>query len=728
MIPLLPTDLSIELYLNSDWVEVISDRYTRDDIIITNGRKDEISAPVPGSCSLTLNNRHGNYSLRNPVGAYYGSIGRNTPIRLTNNIAGDAFGRTSSNGWGTSDTGDVWSVEGTASNYSVSSGAGKHSVGHGSALTSYLDGMAVRDVDVALTVTLPILTITGDIVWPANIVFRGQDTDNYILAGLLIETDESVTISMFEFVDGVFVDVGGEFVVPGLTFSGQALRVRAQMEGHTVRMKVWDASQSEPYGWHGAVRVSTFTGSGFVGVQSSANSGNTNPAPIVFAYDDLLIRLPLFAGEISEWPQRWDLSGNDVYAPVEAAGIRRRLGQGTSPLASALRRGNLAVTPPVLAYWPCEDGKSATTLASAVGGPPMALAGTTDLASYTEFDASAPLPVTKAGAWTGVVPSYTATGEVQLRWVMHVPSNEVADLGLIAQLQTPAVNWEVKYRTGSALSLEGWSGGAQVLDSGPMAFDLIDQDVEVSLELTQSGSNIDWKLAVLVVGNSSGNVGSGTLNSKTLGAATRVVITPYQEVDGLALGHIAVRKEITSLFDVFQELNAWAGETAGDRIARLCDQEGISIGFVGDPADTALMGPQRVGSLLDLLDECALADFGTLCESKGDLGFLYRTRASLYNQVPTFTLDYQGAQVSDPFTPTDDDQQTRNDIEASRIDGGSARATLETGRMSVLDPSEGGAGRYDNSLTVNVASDDQLPDVAVWALHLGTVDETRYPS
>src|SRR5690606_12655012 len=31
-------------------------------------------------------------------------------------------------------------------------------------------------------------------------------------------------------------------------------------------------------------------------------------------------RIPRFFGEISAWPPRWDLSGRDVYVPVEASG------------------------------------------------------------------------------------------------------------------------------------------------------------------------------------------------------------------------------------------------------------------------------------------------------------------------------------------------------------------------------------------------------------------------
>ena len=47
------------------------------------GRQDESSQISPASCSMTLNNRDGRFTTRNPVGAYYGTIGQNTPFRLS---------------------------------------------------------------------------------------------------------------------------------------------------------------------------------------------------------------------------------------------------------------------------------------------------------------------------------------------------------------------------------------------------------------------------------------------------------------------------------------------------------------------------------------------------------------------------------------------------------------------------------------------------------------------
>lgn len=96
---------------------------------------------------------------------------------------------------------------------------------------------------------------------------------------------------------------------------------------------------------------------------------------------------------------------------------------------------------------------------------------------------------------------------------------------------------------------------------------------------------------------------------------------------------------------------------------------------------------------------------------------------------PVFALSYTAGHVSEPLEPTDDDQGLRNDVTAKREDGGEARYAKTTGPLntSAPDTDPDGVGVYDEGVTVNVARDDQLPDQAGWRVHLGTVDEARYP-
>lgn len=96
---------------------------------------------------------------------------------------------------------------------------------------------------------------------------------------------------------------------------------------------------------------------------------------------------------------------------------------------------------------------------------------------------------------------------------------------------------------------------------------------------------------------------------------------------------------------------------------------------------------------------------------------------------PVIALNYAG-DISPPFKPDPDDQNVYNDITATRQDGGQARFVQETGPLNTGDPAvdPDAIGVYDGGdVTINVAEDEQLADQAAWRVHLGTVEEERYP-
>jgi len=104
-----------------------------------------------------------------------------------------------------------------------------------------------------------------------------------------------------------------------------------------------------------------------------------------------------------------------------------------------------------------------------------------------------------------------------------------------------------------------------------------------------------------------------------------------------------------------------------------------------------------------------------------------RTRQSLYNQPAKLTLDHSQHQLSAPLNPLDDDQQTRNDIMVTRNGGSSYQLVQTTGTLSI-QPAPTGVGDYATTYSISLGDDSLLPDQAAWRLHMGTVDEPRYPS
>ena len=751
--PQTPRAVKVEFFLNGGWVDVTSDVYVRDDIQIGRGGKDENSSPEPSTCAMTLNNRSGNYSPRNPTGIYYGSIGRNTPIRVTIEQVSDTFTRTTSNGWGSTDTGQAWSTTGTggtvaASDFATTGTTGTHSVPVVAAnRATYLSSVVYRDIDVAVTLTsVGFTNVTGAAIEPANIILRGLSTTDYYYANVSIDASELISVGIKHF-DGT---VSVASVSTGITFTGQTLRVRAQCEGPLFRVKVWATSGSEPYAWNVTGRLDSTVRKGFIGIRSGVITGNTNTKPIVFTYDNFMVRSMRFFGEVSAWPQRWDVSGNDVYVPIEAAGLRRRMGQGVSPVRSALRRFWSQSAPNLVAYWPMEDGKESLAISPGIPGVLPMTVNTKgglgqdslfDFASYNDLPASSPLP-TLGKAWlAGNIPTYTPSSTLRIIWFMHAPQTPLPDVTVISQIffSGSLLALQLTFRNADgSLSLEGFNRqgtSTGVLSTGPISFELVDNSSLVVIDLTQSGGNINWSLSTFFIGDTLLNQANGTITGFTFGNVILIGFDPYIECKGTSIGHCVVKSPGGSAPGTLSAFNAYAGdpatiggETHGQRIDRLASENSLTIGGMGSRSNTDLAGPQRVDTLLNLLDSMVDSDFGILTELKGDSGLAFRTRSSLYNQTAAFDLNYTSGQVSPPLEPMDDDQQTRNDITVSRDGGSDVRAQLLTGRMSVLDPSLGGVGRYDNQATVSVAYDSQLANRATWLLASGTTDETRYPT
>ncbi|MEU4804306.1 hypothetical protein [Actinosynnema sp. NPDC023587] len=736
--PATAQDLIAELHLAGGWRDVTGHVLQRGGLNIQRGLSSEDNTGSASTCAFELDNTSRDYNPRNPVGQWFGSIGRNTPFRLSLGLGTDTFTRTVSNGWGTSEivhngSALTWSStrnSGTAADHAVSGGKATHTIsGTVAWRADYLGSVSRSRVDVAVSVTLSASDVTGGDLEPANLLLGGVSTGDYHMVRVVITTSEAVTVRLMH-ADGT--SYSDTVTVPGITYvGGMTLRVRAQMEGAGLRAKVWNIAAGEPAGWH----VSAGVGSkgparrGWVGVRSGVGGGNTN-VPVTFFYDDVAIRSPRHAGEVPTWEPHRDGTGQDRYVRVEASGILRRLSQGESPLQSALRRASVSAG--AVAYWPCEDGSEAREIASALAGDESCrITGSPNLASSTSFACSDRLPVMRDGSFDAWTTPYPATGQLQMRCLLEISvSDPPVNDAIIARLYTSgSLFWQVVYGTGGTLRLEGCRDEATIpVSSGSVPFGIDGKSIRVSVELTQTGADIEWDLAYLEVGQFTGFVLSGTATGYTLGAATRVWVAPQRNLDSTVLGHVLVQNQITGLFDLKAQLNAHVGETAVARTTRLCAENAIPVITHGDAAYSTAMGAQSVSTLLNLLAECARADAGVLHEAAGDVALSYIARDSLYNQPAAVTIDFGGHELQPGWEPREDDRTTRNDVSVRRRDGSYARAVLETGPMSTAPASEGGVGRYDTDDTVNVEHDGLLADLAGWALHLGTVDEPRYTS
>jgi hypothetical protein len=468
-------------------------------------------------------------------------------------------------------------------------------------------------------------------------------------------------------------------------------------------------------------------------------------------------------GFVSEWPTEWDVSGADAWVDVRADGVLRRLGQGTSGTKSAAYRTLTAAEP--LAYWPCEDTVGASRVAfnpidpayngvapvpkrATFGelGPPgsdgavLLVTGEPVVGPYSDNRPALTLPI----------PPHTAGESVIGLWFAGNPFDETAGAPTDADLAT-IESW-VNFTGGGVGSYlirftESRPGAAPL--SSYVSFDAFTATntagAEVGTEITTSSSGIQlfdgaWHHAQVRMAQNGANVdvtlwldgaqyASQSLTSVTLGV-------PFQIKLGVS-GAVSGATEVTpnSLFrastvtvhddtaavsgaDLYALGAGYPGELAGDRIERLCAEEGVSVDVTA--GSTAAMGAQPAGPFVSLLRECEAAEEGMLVERRdGTLGF--DPPAARYNLDPALELDYAQRQIFPPFRPADDDLLTRNDVTVTLPDGSFGRVVDLTGPVGVDT-----VGRYDERVPRNLSAD--AVHSAGWRVNLGTVDGYRYPS
>jgi PKD repeat protein len=205
-------------------------------------------------------------------------------------FATDAFGRTTTGGWGSADTGGAWTSSGTATNFAVSGGRGTirmgtPGAGPGVALTS----VSSVDTDVRVRVGADKAATGGGTyftVQPRLLANNdGYDADVRMLStggvSLILSRNVATTETTLQ-----------TKTVPGLTVApGQLVEVRVQATGTsptTLRAKVWAVGTAEPTDWTASVTdtAAAVQAAGRIGLRVYLSGSATN-APVLGLFDDL---------------------------------------------------------------------------------------------------------------------------------------------------------------------------------------------------------------------------------------------------------------------------------------------------------------------------------------------------------------------------------------------------------------------------------------------------------
>lgn len=717
-------DVAVYLQIAGNWVDVTDAVRKTDGIRHARGRRSEGARVDASSTTLTLDDPAGTYNSRNPRSPYYGQLGRNTPIRYT--VGGAAVALVIPPGeiarCHTADapaldiTGDIdIRVDMTPSSWTGARGdfgwevLGKAGSSQGSywmfiqseGLISFVWSSTGSDTLGAFS-SVPVPFAPGQ---------RGA-----IRATLDVNNGAGGHTAVFytaPTMAGPWVQLGDPDVQPGVTsiFAGTA----ALQIGNMTSFDYPDIARR----YH-SVEIRNGIGGTVV-----ANPDFTAQPSLTSAFTDgagrnwtttgeatITARRVRAVGEVSEWAPRWHVSGSDVRAPITAAGIMRRLSQGRRPLKSVLTRAIPTFAP--VAYWPLEDGKESTQAYSPLPGvQPLRVQGL-NMAADSSFAASDALPTIAAGATlTGTVPAYTgSTWEIDFYYKLD---SAPASLGTVLEWKTSGIPWRIwRLRFGPTtadLIVEDGAGATTLVTSVPLTYAFGTGWHQFVIIGQQFGSDLD----VTVTG------GGATLLGATTGQVTGFSTTFGASLAGAGFGQLAVYNSApyTSSY-----ATAWQGETAAARVLRLCTEESIPVDVWGNPLTQEAMGYQRPAQLLDLLAECEAADGGILFEDRNRLALIYQSRESLYTRAPLLTIPY--GHLAELGPPRDDDTRIRNDRTVSRTNGSFGRWSQDTGPMSTLD-APAGVGLYEDEVTLNVAADDQCQPIAQWLVHLGTVDEARYP-
>lgn len=743
-----PRSPVVEFFFD-EWRDLSADVRQSPAISITQGRKDEGSDISPSRCTFTLDDGplhgDGDYNPMNPSSPWYDYLDQNVPMRLNLAYGTDAFTRSSGSGWGTSPDMGAWSSFQSAGTvaHDISSDQGRHQITSTSAfIADYLDDVSLKNLDLSVDFTFGgSVTVAGGNIEVANLMLRGQNTTTYYMLRVSITTAQAITLQLMV---GSSQVLAGPFTVGTFWGTSDVMSVRFQAEGHTFRGKAWRKNLGEPLAWGLEYSHGDVYGAGWVGVRSGVSSGNSNSKPINFLYDNFTVRLPRFAGEVSKMVPLSEMDHKNFRTEVEASGIRRRLSQGKKIIDSAFYRYITGGTAPFTAtdFWPLD-------YESGVDRPGKNVMGGNELRHYGT-NASA----VEWGIDTGLL---QVKKGIKVKW----RGNAYLNPGSFANTTGFAVGWMSRIPSGDNKEMNIWmdqvSGSTQRIDmditSGAVTLTFIDTIVGVPVTLfnaaplprpddasmwhtfvigaVQSGANVLFNMTIdedsyqtQVNTRTLKNprfLDFGVLSSDTTGLdMTQVVVIPVNQFAGSPWHAIALRRAMLGKLD----------EKAGDRFARLCDEESISYAIHGYTTFTPPMGEQERGTLPETLKKCVEVDNGISFDPLGTPGMGFRTLRTMAGKDPTFTLDYSAEQVAPKFGPTFDDSGTLNDVTAKRPLGDEARYERTTGPKNTADPgtASGAVGRVDTTVTTAVAYDSQLRSQASWRVNVGTASGPRFPS
>lgn len=687
------------------------------------GRGDEAARVDAGRMDLTLDNRDGRFTPRNPYGPYYGLLKRGTPIILSMINGEDAFTRTVASGLGINPAGQTWTA---SSAWSVAATEARNASVANSISMAKLNGADLLNGEGRFTVSASQVSTGG--AWQTGVMIRSVSSTGGVSLQVDFNLSGALGISIKRQVPGSgTIGVLAENAAFTTYAANDKFRMRWQADGGALRLKVWKPATpatpdaDEPAAWSLSATLADSYGTGvglFILRGASTNVG------MYVAFDDWISEATEFTGTVSQWPAAWNQTGNNAWATISASGPLRRLQQGVGALKSPLARQLPFYNP--TGYWTMEDGPQASVFGAAVSGtePAFKSGATVQPSGDTSLTGGGPAPVllnATASIRGGTNRRQTGTGFASM-FFAKLASLPAANTRLAQFRGTGRVNiWNIYIDNLVNMTVEGIAeDGTVVVNNSASFLGNFNPLLWVAYNLTTTwvAGTITWELSFHQVGqvnfssliNTYSSSGPSRVNSWQLGGGA-------SDLSGTAFAHVWLGENTLpfSTTDFSLVSDGWRSESAGSRLVRVARESRQT--FALESGFTEPMGPQRAGTFLDVAADCEEADYGILYESGSGLG--YRPRTTRYNRPVGMPLSVAAGQVTDTPYGIEDDQRLRNDWTVSR-DEGSYAQVRDT--ASILQN-----GLYDDSTQINAWLDGVLPNHAGWRVFLGTREELRWP-
>lgn len=191
--------------------------------------------------------------------------------------------RTATNAWDEPEVGEgTWAVTPTAAQFDVTDGQGLVAVNAVNTDFYALIGKAAN-VDLTASFSTDALALGGD--QRAYLIARYIDSNNFYRAGVNIGTSQVMTLFITKLVGGATTALTN-FVTPVEHAADRRYMLRFQANGTTLRAKLWPETSREPVAWMATTTDASLTASGSFGTRCFLESTNTNPLPVIFAWDN----------------------------------------------------------------------------------------------------------------------------------------------------------------------------------------------------------------------------------------------------------------------------------------------------------------------------------------------------------------------------------------------------------------------------------------------------------